>query len=261
MNTAQPSIQEVPLDWKTWMLHNYTLGVPTQVILETLANHGFNGEDYMRFLGSKDTLPLINALKKEQQKTQKRNWILNTLDQLSHLSPIWTEIPRHCKPSREVFLAEYYATNRPVIITDAINDWSALRRWTPEYLKRHCGHVSIEIQNNRNSNPLYEINSPQLKETTLFHDYVQRIQQTDSSNDFYITANNAHANKKLFALLQKDIGLLEDYLTSKDGFFWYGPAGTVTPLHHDLTNNFMVQVQGRKVIHLVSALGLPNIYR
>ena len=39
-----------------------------------------------------------------------------------------------------------------------------------------------------------------------------------------------------------------------------GPAGTVTPVHHDLTNNFMAQVQGRKLIKLISPAHLPLLY-
>jgi ribosomal protein L16 Arg81 hydroxylase len=31
---------------------------------------------------------------------------------------------------------------------------------------------------------------------------------------------------------------------------WIGPAGTITPMHHDLTNNFIAQVVGRKRVLL-----------
>ena len=39
--------------------------------------------------------------------------------------------------------------------------------------------------------------------------------------------------------------------TDHDGFLWIGPAGTLTPFHHDLTNNLLVQVKGRKRVHMV----------
>ena len=43
-------------------------------------------------------------------------------------------------------------------------------------------------------------------------------------------------------------------------FFWMGPAGTVTPLHHDLTNNLMMQVRGRKRVKMIAPDYLPYIY-
>ncbi len=36
-----------------------------------------------------------------------------------------------------------------------------------------------------------------------------------------------------------------------------GPRGTITPFHHDLTNNFMAQVIGRKRIKLASSWDIP----
>ncbi len=42
-----------------------------------------------------------------------------------------------------------------------------------------------------------------------------------------------------------------------DGFFWMGPAGTITPFHHDLTNNFMAQVIGRRRVKLVPSWDIP----
>ncbi len=42
--------------------------------------------------------------------------------------------------------------------------------------------------------------------------------------------------------------------------FWIGPAGTFTPLHHDLTNNLLLQVQGRKEVLLAAPGETPRLY-
>ena len=42
-----------------------------------------------------------------------------------------------------------------------------------------------------------------------------------------------------------------------NGFFWMGPAGTITPFHHDLTNNFMAQVIGRKRVKIAPSWDIP----
>ncbi len=64
-------------------------------------------------------------------------------------------------------------------------------------------------------------------------------------------------------MLWQDIVQVPDYLDTgspDQGFLWIGPAGTITPFHHDLTNNFMAQVIGRKRILLMPACELPAVY-
>ena len=48
-----------------------------------------------------------------------------------------------------------------------------------------------------------------------------------------------------------------DENSAHNGFFWFGPAGTITPFHHDLTNNLMAQVIGRKRILLAPSWDMP----
>jgi ribosomal protein L16 Arg81 hydroxylase len=45
-----------------------------------------------------------------------------------------------------------------------------------------------------------------------------------------------------------------------NGMMWVGPAGTFTSLHHDLTNNFIAQVVGRKQIKLLPAGEVGRLY-
>ena len=41
---------------------------------------------------------------------------------------------------------------------------------------------------------------------------------------------------------------------------WFGPAGTVTPLHHDTMNILFCQVYGRKLVSLISPDESPWLY-
>lgn len=58
--------------------------------------------------------------------------------------------------------------------------------------------------------------------------------------------------------------MFDEYLDPRLGdggvFFWYGPAGTVTSLHHDTSNIFMAQVRGRKRVRLISPTELEFLY-
>jgi hypothetical protein len=75
-----------------------------------------------------------------------------------------------------------------------------------------------------------------------------------------ITASNNSANKKTLPELWDDIVQIPEYLNGSvlhNGFLWFGPAGTITAFHHDLTNNLMAQVMGRKRILLTPSWDMP----
>ena len=92
-------------------------------------------------------------------------------------------------------------------------------------------------------------------------DFVEKARTAGETNDFYLTANNNSLNRKVLSELWDDIVQMPEYLTADrpGGFFWMGPAGTITPFHHDLTNNFMAQVIGRKRVKIVPSWDIPHM--
>ena len=92
-----------------------------------------------------------------------------------------------------------------------------------------------------------------------FGDFVEKVRTAGDTNDFYLTANNDSAQPEALAELWDDIVQIPEYLDADQpgGFFWMGPAGTITPFHHDLTNNFMAQVIGRKRVKIAPSWDIP----
>ncbi len=195
---------------------------------------------------------LLNRLK-------KREWVLAAHRKLRRLQPSASKIERrHCL-SRHEFLAEYYAVNRPVIITGMMDDWPALGNWTLEDLARRFGERLVEVQTGREADANYEINSRQHRTMMPFGNYIELIRTSGATNDYYMTANNGSYNRRALAELWDEIVQVPEYLDASNpgGFLWLGPAGTFTPLHHDLTNNLMAQVIGRKRIKLAPSWDIP----
>ena len=67
-----------------------------------------------------------------------------------------------------------------------------------------------------------------------------------------------------FAPLLDDIGTLPEICDRAAlpgaASFWFGPAGTVTPLHHDTLMLFHTQIAGRKRWRFISPLQTPLLY-
>ena len=186
----------------------------------------------------------------------KREWVLELMRRAALQDPATATVPVVRRPSREQFLHEFYAANRPCLIEGAMDDWPAMTGWTMEKLKARFGDRRIETQAGRNTDANYEMNSDRHRKEMSFGEYIDLVTTCGRTNDFYMTANNSGKNKAALAELWDDIVLFPEYLRDDDpanrGFFWFGPAGTVTPLHHDLTNNFMAQVVGRKLVRLIA---------
>ena len=192
----------------------------------------------------------------------KREWLLESIERQRSLVPAATSIERRANLGSQEFLERYYALGRPVILVGEMAEWTAISRWNPDYLKQKVGAASVEFQGGRTSNDRFEMHKDQHRRQAPFSDFIDAIE--GGGNDAYLTAYNSDRNRAALAPLAADLGLLDKFLTSDkpacDGMMWIGPAGTVTSLHHDLTNNFIAQVVGRKRVKILPAAEVGKVY-
>ncbi len=188
---------------------------------------------------------------------QKREWLLETIDAHRRLSPASLAIERRTDLSREAFFEDYYARHRPVILAGEMADWPALSKWTANYLRAQVGSQVVEYQGDRDNASNYEPNKVAHKRRATFDAFMDQLERSRTGNDVYLTAFNSTTNAEVFAPLAADLGRLDKVLAydraSNAGMPWIGGAGSFTPLHHDLTNNLIAQVAGRKQFKIVSA--------
>lgn len=194
----------------------------------------------------------------------KREWLLESLERQRDLVPRLTIIERRSGLSAEEFLERYYAVNRPVILTDEMADWPALARWTPGYLKTAVGARPIEYQGERTLNQRFERYKDAHRREAPFDVFIDQIVRPGAGNDAYLTAYNSERNAEALSVLHDDLGFLDKFLDRNvavpHGMIWIGPAGTVTSLHHDLTNNLIAQIVGRKRVKLAPAADVGKLY-
>lgn len=255
----------VPETWRTWIAENLARGGEPEHLLSVLVASGFSEKTAAAELSEAENHPYVAAAAKIHDLLQRREWLLGMCDSLHALDAKYTEIERRPLPDFATFVEQYYSKNRPVIFTGAVDHWKALQRWTPHYLQEAYGNALVEIQYGRDSNPQYEQQSYQHRRQVPMGEFVNMVLKAESSNNMYMTANNFGVTNKALSGLFDDVGNLGDgYLDMprllEHGYLWFGPKGTVTPLHHDLTNNLFVQIYGRKRFRFIPALQVPLMY-
>jgi hypothetical protein len=142
------------------------------------------------------------------------------------------------------------------VLTDATKSWPALRKWTPAWFARRFGAQTIEITADREADPDYDMNFSAHRKRVRMDRFIARVIAAGTTNDFYLVANNKALARgrmrALFADVRPPRTLFVPLTDPGAASLWIGPAGTITPLHHDTTNILFCQIYGTKRFDLVS---------
>ncbi|XP_028780066.1 lysine-specific demethylase JMJ30 [Neltuma alba] len=151
--------------------------------------------------------------------------------------------------SLESFLEDYYRSGYPIIISDCMAHWPAKTKWNDiDYLQKVAGDRTIPVEVGKSY-----LRAEGKHELVTFSEFLQRMEShgCSSAGPTYL------AQYPLFDQineLRKDI-CIPDYCLAGGGELrslnaWFGPAGMVTPLHHDPHHNILAQVVGKNYVRL-----------
>lgn len=245
--------------WRSWIAENLMLGASAESLEAAMVQAGVAQGHASFEIKKAMASPYLAGAQRLRNRLAKRDWVLDIQRKMGRLGS--AEIERKERPSEREFLEGHYRRSEPVIITGALDHWPAMSKWSEAYFKERFGQQQVEVQFGRNADPDYEINSVKHKRAMSMASYVDLIDSSSPTNDFYMTANNASSNRGWLKELFKDAPGIPEYLNDdvESGFFWFGPEGTLTPFHHDLTNNFMAQVVGRKRVLIIPACEIARM--
>jgi hypothetical protein len=258
--TGGPALSD---DWRRWIAENLMLDGRPEQIAAALAQNGcpplLAKAEIERALAS----PYFQGSATLRRRLAKRDWILNGYRKIAASDPSGTEVPRLAKLPAADFFRYFYARSRPVVLEGLVDHWPAMTGWSLDHFDALLGDIEIEVQTGRESNPDYEMESPKHKRLQRLAQVTARLRDdARPTNDYYVTANNDGHNRQALAPLWDEIGDIPGYLRvtePRTGFFWMGPRGTITPFHHDLTNNLLLQIRGRKRVTLAPGWETPRM--
>jgi hypothetical protein len=255
-----PAAMKISDEWRRWIAENLLLGSHPQGVFDTLVGAGIAAPEAEQEINAALRSPYLAGAQRLRNRLAKRDWLLDSRRRMEQLRP--PGVPRIHRLSEEQFFDDYYTAGRPVVITGMMEDWPALRSWNLDYFARRFGDRLVQVQSGRDSDQQYELNKLAHQRTMPFGELTELVRQAGRTNDIYMTANNDSQNRAALAELWQDMVQIPAYLDPRHpgGFLWFGPAGTITPFHHDLTNNLMAQVLGSKRILMVAAHEINAIY-
>lgn len=200
-----------------------------------------------------------------ERRIEKLESLLNFYSDLHRQSGAAGKIDVREGISGKEFFDEYYYRNKPVILRSMMDDWPAMGKWSPDFFIRHYGQVPVEVTKGREKERDYEKEFRKTVVKMPFGEFIEQIRQPSSSNDIYLVARNYFFSNPQFRALRDDIippaSIIDSSFTGLQNIkAWFGPRGTVTPLHHDKHSILFCQLTGRKQFKMIPSFELPRIY-
>jgi hypothetical protein len=191
--------------------------------------------------------------------------LLNLYSDLYRQSRRASTIDVLLKISRDEFYENYYFLNRPVILKDIASSSPARTKWSPKFFAENYGSVPVQITSGRGSLSDYEASFRRTTQTVTIAEFVKRLYLEGETNDFYLVARNYFFENPALAPLRNDLQPPPEIIDTADhsrgtAKLWFGPKGTVTPLHHDEHSILFMQIYGKKQFKLIPSFELPKIY-
>jgi ribosomal protein L16 Arg81 hydroxylase len=236
---------------RTWIAESLCSGISTATIAAVLRQKNIREDEIAEEIRQAEASPYLGMAKRLLSRNKRYEWLLNKYGKLNAMSKDRLAVDRCSRLEPEAFFENYYFRNRPVIMTDAVNDWPAFGLWGLDYFREKFGDEQVEMQINRSaSNERYGPLPSHFSKMVPLREYIELVEKHSPTNEIYLSRWNNKKCREWVKKLSADLRQWPYTGPMGEGSVWFGPAGTITPLHFDMVNILMTQMVGRKRIFL-----------
>ena len=242
-------------DWLIWLCEAYARRGDRAQIEAVLMDHG---DDHPALtISALEHHPIFRWALADHSSRQKHKHRAEYYLQLH--SQLWggrvDPLPILKRPEVSSFFNHYYLGLRPVIIKEWASEWPALRTWDPSVWVERFADVEIEVSGGRTSIERFDRRFSDTQTMTTLGKFAHELLTLkEPSNDRYLIARNYALDRPELSPLLVDIDERPYFNPAKRAgsmALWFGPQGTITPLHHDTCQIMFVQIRGEKEITLI----------
>ncbi len=235
--------------WQRWVADNLVRGAASVSLVDGLIDGGVPRPLAEQTVSSASASPALAVARDRDRRAER--WAMVARLQAS-VSGVPSSIERLEAPDAAGLFGRFWQGSRPAVFTDIVPRWRA--RWTPSWLRERYGEVTVEACVGRQGDPRPDANWQEYRVSMTLAEYIDRMAAVEASNDLYLIANNRNTARPELRPLWDDVvlppGWFDHSRLATGSALWLGPAGTVTPLHHDTSNILLCQIHGRKDIVL-----------
>ncbi|XP_050682162.1 bifunctional peptidase and arginyl-hydroxylase JMJD5 [Leptidea sinapis] len=161
-------------------------------------------------------------------------------------------------PSMENFYAHYIKKETPVILDNCIDHWPALSKWKDhKYFLKLAGFRTVSVEIGKK----YTDSDWTQKLITIEEFIKNYIYETDGPKGYLAQYQLFDQIPELKAdITEPEYCCFSETDEPVNVMAWYGPKGTISPLHHDPPKNLLAQVVGEKQIFLFSPKDSEYLY-
>lgn len=258
---AASLVNPYTVEWIDWIGENLALNVPEETMINAMVEEGISREIATCMIVTSKLLVSRDETPQKSNVETKMKWILECSAEMDKVQTAPIDI--RSEIGNTEFYERYYFRNTPLLISNWVESKKLKEVLTWNRLREKYGETQVEVQTNRSADRHYERNSNLHRETLGFSTFLDRV-CAEESNEIYLTANNGRVNRDVFSSITDSNEWMPEILDPENSkgkaFLWIGPKGTVTQLHHDLTNNLLLQAVGAKEIYLFPPSAFSRCY-